>query len=200
MKISTREKRFLIAGSIGVVLVLGLLFGDQWMPSRQGLSSSLDYKKKLLLKYRETVNQEEAYKARLQQYQERLRLGGVRLLAGDNPSIAGAELQRVLADIASRIGVEISRKTPQPEQKIQDNLIKVSVSIETNCMPDQLVQLIAAVESYEKFLIVDELMINSFRIQKKTEIRPNLKVSGYILGPPLKPGEKPASAESRAAN
>jgi len=74
------------------------------------------------------------------------------------------------------------------------------VRIETNCMPDQLVQLIAAVESYEKFLIVDELTINSFRIQKKYEIRPQIKVSGYILGPPVKPGEKPASAENRVSN
>ncbi len=200
MRISTREKYFLIAGAVAGVLTLVLLLGDRWMPSGKDLSNSSEHKKKVLLKYRETLNQEEAYKTRLAQYQQRLKQDEARLLPGDTPSIAGAELVKVLADMASRIGVDISRKDVQPEQKVQDNLMKISVRIETNCLPDQLVQLIAAVENYEKSLSVDELMINSFRIQKRYEIRPAIKVSGYILAPPAKPGEKPASVENRAGS
>jgi len=116
----------LIGGSIAALLVLLFLFGDTWMPNRQDITNSLEYKKKTLLKYRETLNQHEAYKARLEQSQQRLRKDEARLLSGDNPSIASAELQKVLADIASRTGVEISRKEPQPEQKVQDNLMRVS--------------------------------------------------------------------------
>ena len=196
MKISTREKYFLFIGAGALVLTLVLLFGDRLIPSRQEGANDIDYKKKLLVKYRETLDQEESYKARIEQYRQRLKQDEALFLSGDNPSIAAAELQKVLSDIAARNGVEISRKDIQPEQKIQNNVIKVSVRIETNCLPDQLVKFIAAVEDYERFLTLDELNITGFRMQKKYEIRPILKVSGYILGPEAKPGEKPASAQN----
>ena len=196
MKISTREKYFLFIGAGALVLTLVLLFGDRLIPSRQEGANDIDYKKKLLVKYRETLDQEESYKARIEQYKQRLKQDEALFLSGDNPSIAAAELQKVLSDIAARNGVEISRKDIQPEQKIQTDVIKVSVRIETNCLPDQLVKFIAAVEDYERFLTLDELNITGFRMQKKYEIRPILKVSGYILGPEAKPGEKPASAQN----
>ena len=196
MKISTREKYFLFIGAGALVLTLVLLFGDRLIPSRQEGANDIDYKKKLLVKYRETLDQEESYKARIEQYRQRLKQDEALFLSGDNPSIAGAELMKVLSDIAAGTGVEISRKDIQPEQKTQNNVIKVSVRIETNCLPDQLVKFIAAVEDYERFLTLDELNITGFRMQKKYEIRPILKVSGYILGPEAKPGEKPASAQN----
>jgi hypothetical protein len=194
VKISTREKYFLFAGAGALVLTLLLAFGDRLIPSRQEGVHDLEYKKKLLVKYRETLDQEESYKARIEQYRQRLKQDEALFLPGDNPSIAAAELQKVLSDLAARNGVEISRKDIQAEQKIQNNVIKVSVRIETNCLPDQLVKFIAAVEDYEKFLTLDELNITGFRMQKKYEIRPILKVAGYILSPEAKPGEKSPTA------
>ena len=194
MKVSSREKYFLFVGAGALVLTLFLLFGDGLIPSRQEGASGVEYKKKLLVKYRETLDQEESYKTRIEQYKQRLKLDEALFLSGDNPSIAGAELQKVLSDIAARTGVEISRKDIQAEQKVQNNVVKVAVRIETNCLPDQLVKFIAAIENYEKFLTLDELNITGFRMQKKYEIRPILKVSGYILGPEAKPGDKPATA------
>ena len=196
MKISTREKYFLFIGAGALVLTLVLLFGDRLIPSRQEGANDIDYKKKLLVKYRETLDQEESYKARIEQYRQRLKQDEALFLSGDNPSIAGAELMKVLSDIAAGTGVEISRKDIQAEQKVQNNVIKVSVRIETNCLPDQLVKFIGAIENYERFLTLDELNITGFRMQKKYEIRPILKVSGYILAPEAKPGEKPASAQN----
>ena len=51
---------------------------------------------------------------------------------------------------------------------------------------------LAAIENYDKRLSVDELQINSFRIQKRYEMRPILTVSGYILAPETKPETKSA--------
>ena len=196
MKVSIREKYFLYVGAGALLLTLLVLFGDRLIPNQQEGASYVEYKKKLLVKYKETLGQEESYKARIEQYRQRLKQDEALFLSGDNPSIAAAELQKVLSDIAARNGVEISRKDIQPEQKIQTDVIKVSVRIETNCLPDQLVKFIAAVEDYERFLTLDELNITGFRMQKKYEIRPILKVSGYILAPEAKPGEKPASAQN----
>ena len=169
MKVSTREKYFLFVGAGALLLTLLVLFGDRLIPSGQEGANDPEHKKQLLVKYRETLDQEESYKARVEKYRERLKQDETLFLSGDNPSIAGAELTKVLSDIAARTGVEISRKDIQPEQKIQNNVVKVSVRIETNCLPDQLVKFISAIENYEKFVTLDELTINSFRMQKKYE-------------------------------
>ena len=161
------------------------------MPSGAGAAGSVELKKRMLLKQKETLMREQEYKTKAELYRQRLTQDLTRVLPWDNPTIAAAELQKLLKEIADRNGVEIIRKDVQQEKKVvQENLVKVSVKIETNCVPDQLVQFLAAVENYEKSLSVDELVINSFRIQKKYEIRPIITVSGYIVAPPAAPAPK----------
>ena len=193
MKLTGREKKFVIGGSAIGALALLLYVALVMLPSREALSSSVSSKKMVLLKQRETLSREAAYKARIGQYRQRLKQNMSRLLPGDKDSIAGAELQRVLKDLADHAGVEILRKDLQATQKLQDGLLRVSVRIETNCQPDQLVQFLAAIENYASFLTLDELQINGFRMQKKYEIRPSIIVSGYIMGPETKPGDNVAS-------
>lgn len=68
-------------------------------------------------------------------------------------------------------------------------MTKVSVRIDINCNLDQLVQFLTAIENYEKYLKIDECMINGFRIQKRFEIRPSLTIAGYINLPDSKSKE-----------
>ena len=183
MKFSARERNILIVGGVVLLASIGVYFGDQLVPGRSGQAGELDLKKKKLAQYREMVALEGNYKARLEQYRQRLLADQGRLLPGDNPSIASAELQKLLTDLASQSGVDVTRKNIQRETKLQDNIVKISVQIETNCGLDQLVQFLSAVENYEKFLTVDTLNITSFRIQKRYDIRPSLTISGLILVP-----------------
>ena len=187
MKITARDRKVLIAGGIVVVLVAVFYLWSTPLQSTAELGQQVEFKRRMLARQREMLGQENNYKARLDQYHKRLDQDMTRLLTGSTPSLAGAELQNILSDLASQSGVEITRKTAQNEQKVQGNLIKVSANIETNCTPDQLVQFLAAVENYPKFLRVDALNIISLRLQKKFEIRPNITVAGYISAPETKP-------------
>jgi len=194
VKITAREKRFLWVGGImcGISLILYLLM--LIVPSPGDLTGTVEFNKKLLQRERDAISREETYMARIEQYKARIDQNMARLLPGDNPNVAGAELQKVLKDLADQNGVEIMQRNVQREQKIEDSLIKVSVRIETNCGLDELVRYLAAIESYDKFLTVDELVINSIKMQKKYEIRPSLTVSGYIIAPEAKPEDKPATS------
>ena len=191
MKITARDRKFLIAGGIVVALVAGFYLWTMPLQSPGELAKEVEFKKRMLIRQREMIGQENNYKARLDQLRKRLDQDSGRLLTGRSPSLAGAELQNILSDLASQTGVEITRKTAQNEQKVQNDLIKVSANIDTNCTPDQLVQFLAAVENYPKFLTVDALNIISLRLQKKFEIRPNITVAGYITAHETK-AEKPA--------
>jgi hypothetical protein len=183
VKITARDKRVLIAGAAICVAGLIVYLAVSVIPNGDDLGRMEQLKKAMLLKQRETLAQEEVYRLRVDQYRQRLKDDFTRVLPGDNANVAAAQLQQVLKDLADRTGVEITRKDIQKEQKIQDGLTKVSVRIETNCLPDQLVQFLAAIENYEKFLTLDLLAINSFKMQKRYEIRPSLTVSGYIMTP-----------------
>ncbi len=192
MEISAREKKFLIGGGVSAILIVGYYLVSTYAPGISDTGSSVEIKRRTLLQQREIVSQEALYRSRAEQYRQRLQQMTTLLLPGDNPSIAGAELQKVLKDMADQSGVEINRRTIQREQKLQGDIVKISVNIETNCEPEQMVQFLAAVENYEKRLVVDELMINAFRIQRRYQARPSLTVSGYIRVPEPKTETKSA--------
>ncbi len=196
MKISTREKRVLIAGGAVAGLVLVFYLGTMVLPGREGLSQEVLTKRRTLLGQKEMLIREDRYKARIDEYRQRLKQDLTRCLPGENPSIAGAELQKVLKDLADQNGVEIIRRDVQQGQKLENGLVKVSVRIETQCVLEQLVRFLAAIENYGKLLSVDELSITSFRMQKRWEIRPGLTVSGFIVVPEANTGQKPATAQS----
>jgi|PlaIllAssembly_1097288.scaffolds.fasta_scaffold12814_3 type II secretory pathway component PulM len=192
MQVTGRERKFIIIGVIAVLAIAVFYFVSGPSPVKQEASLSVEQQRRALLQSREILAQEPVYRARAEQYRQRLQQLRATFLQGDNASIAGAELQRVLKELADQSGVDIVRRTIRGEQKLQNGVVKVSVNIETNCQPDQLVRFLAAIENYEKHLSVDELQINSFRIQKRYEMRPILTVSGYILVPETKAEAKTA--------
>jgi len=191
VKLTLREKRFIFAGIIVVVAVLILYAAASVMGDRESLTQEVERNKQLLLKQREILNSEEGYKKRVEQYTIHLKQDLTRLLPGNNSSVASAGLQAILKDFADQSGVEITKKNTLQEKKVPDNemLTKVSVRIETNCNLEQLVDFLVAIESYEKFLKVEELIITSFPIQRRYQIRPSLTVVGYISSPNLEPTE-----------
>ncbi len=195
MRVSARERRVLIIGGAVVAAVLIYYVADALLPSRSTLAAEVANRKRTLLAERELLGQEASYKTRVEQYQKRLEQDRSRLLPGDNPNVAGAEVQRVLKELADRNGVEITQRNVQREKKL-DKLIKVPVQINMQCNADQLVQFLAAIENYDKFLTVDELSITSFPMQRRFETRPSITVSGFIAAPPeAPPGVKAAASQ-----
>jgi hypothetical protein len=195
VKVSSREKLIIGIGIVAAIAVILFYAATELLPESQNLSRDVELKKSMLRSQRDTLSREETYKKRLDQYQKQLDQDLSRFLPGENASLAGAELQKVIKDFADRSGVEINQRNIQAEKKIQDIAIKVAVRIETNCTPEQLVQFLALVESHEKLLRIDELVISSLRIQRRFEIRPSVTISGYIRAPEEKPKEKaPAKA------
>jgi hypothetical protein len=196
VKINTREKRVLFTGIVIAAAVLIFYTLTSFLPDRQDLALKIDSKKKAILRQRETLKREESYQKSIEQYNKRLEQDMTLLLPGENSSVAGAELMKLLKDFADQNGVNLTTRNNLPEKKIPGmQLAKVSARVETSCDLDQLVRFLAAIENYPRFLKIEELMINSFRMQaqKKYEIRPGLTVAGYIRLREEKQAEKPAS-------
>jgi Tfp pilus assembly protein PilO len=192
VKVTSREKMVIIIGACIAAVIL-ISYAVLTLDPVRDLAQNVELKKKSLRNQRENLLREDIYKKRLEQCNKQLNQDMMRLLPGDNTSLAGAELQKVIKNFADQAGVEITQRNILPEKKVQDIATKVSIRIETNCTPEQLIQFLAAIENYEKMLTIDEMMIAAIRLPKKAEIRPSLTISGYIQMQPEKLKEKAAA-------
>jgi hypothetical protein len=198
VKITPRERTSILI-AVGALLLVGIFYAaTQLIPDSQNLSREVDLKKKMLRSQRDTLKHEDVFKSRLDQYQKQLGQDTTRFLPGENASIAGAELQSIVKALADQNGVDIPQRNIQQDKKIPDIATKVSVRIEAICTAEQLVHFLSAIESYEKMLRVDELVISSLRIQKRFEIRPSMTISGYIRAVEEKPKDKPPAKPGAA--
>lgn len=197
MKVGAREKNFIFIGT-GIIAILALYYAlTMEQPGGEELTDTVEIKTKTLRNQRETLDLEGVYESRLQLYNARLLENKTRLLPGNTPNVAGAELLNTLTDIAEKNGVEIIQRSNRQEEKIDDVLIKISAQINTRCNMEQFVQLLTDIENYEKFLTVDTLnirMSNRGRARNQqnsnnTDITPILTVSGYILTDEVEPEE-----------
>lgn len=196
MKMTVREKRYLLAGA-AIAIAIGLFYVfTSLVPNREKLAGEVELKKRTLAAQREVLLGEETSRRLVQQHGRRLAQLRTRLLPGDNSSVASAELQQALKNFADQSGVEIIQKNTLPERALPDSpdITRVSVRIETRCDLEELVNFLTAIENYDTFLKVEELVINSFRNQRRYEIRPSLTVTGYIGT------RSPAPAELSAAS
>ncbi len=198
MKITSREKKFILVGIAAVAAVLVFYLVIMLLPDRETRAEQVETKRKMLLRYRETLRQEEIYKKRVEQYRQHLEQDMTRLLPGDNPNVAEADLQKLLMGFADQSGVEITRKNTLPDKKMEDDLIKVSVSIEVNCELEQLVQFLKAIQSHERFLKVEQFQITGFQTQGRQQIRPSLTVVGYISSKASESKESPPESAEAA--
>lgn len=198
MKITPREKKFIFFGTIAVAAIAVFYLTTLLLPDRESRAQQVETKKSMLLRYRQMLDQEETFKNQAEQYAAHLQKNMTKLLPGDNPNIAEADLQKLLMSFADQSGVEINRKNTLPDEEIGDDLIKVSASIEINSNLDQLIQFLAAIQNYDKFLKVEQLQITSLQTQRRQQIRPTLTVVGYIRSKASEPSEAPPESGSAA--
>jgi hypothetical protein len=190
VKITAREKKFLVAGSGIAIAFLAYFLVPTLIP--EDLTVTVKRKQNALRQERETIGLEEGYKARIAQCQERLAKDRARLWPG-GAATAIPSMQKVLQEIADASQVEVNSKSILAEQKVQENVTKIAVQLQVNCTLDQLVRFLSGVESYEKFLKVENLLISARRLGNRDIIFvPMLKVVGYVEtpSPPAKAGEK----------
>jgi Tfp pilus assembly protein PilO len=198
VKINPREKIVIIIGAVVAACVLIFYLATLLVPDSQSLARNVDLKKRMLRSQLDKVNREDYFKNLREQYEKHLAQDMTRFLPEDNPSLAGANLQKIVKDFADQSGLEITQRNILQEKRMQDLATKVSVRMETSCSLEQLVQFLSRIENYEKVLKVDEMVMSRLPNPRKMEIRTSLTISGYIALPPEKPAEKPATNEGNA--
>ena len=206
MKVSTREKKVLYAGIVLAVAIMIYYAATLFSPGDgESLAEKVNTQESLLRRQKEFIGREDFYKKFIEESENDITKIQTRLLPGNSPSGAATELHRILSDFAEDSGVVITQRNNQPERKVADSesLTKVSVRIGVDCQLDTLVDFLIAIKNYDKFLKVEELLINTALQQKQLALRRPLYmiVAGYISTPlpdesTTKPGENTTQASS----
>ncbi len=188
-----------LVGRLLALLLLGAVIGLFWLAIAQPVLDRM-------LSYRETIATAEerlpqlrrlaASAPMLQAQLTQIRRdpqARTRLLSGANESLAGADLQKRVAQITSRYGVVIRSTQPLPARDEADfRRISIRIALEGNT--EALHKILYALESSATLLFIDNVQIRSRSggrvVRNRDRVAPTdsvlavrLDLSGYTEGP-----------------
>ena len=181
MKISDRDKRFLVFGGLSIVAYLLITMVINPIYSTQvRKDNEIKEKIRFIEKYYDILNQKTYYEAKNKQNEEVQKSLSRRFLPGKKPGLAAASLQKTLEGFASKSAIKIDRVRVE-KHKFNESLMVIPIEITLRSSLENLTKFIYKVESYEKFLVIEKM--NTRRINKTDPelLQATLLISGFIL-------------------
>jgi type II secretory pathway component PulM len=207
-RLSARERTLVITGSIVFFLVLGryVVLGPL-MERREWVRSQLEIQPQLLEKNLRYLGQGKNIETALEKAKGELVTLEAGLLPGDTPPVSASNLQETLQLLAAKDGIQvITTRVLNPEPA--GSFTKIPLQAEVGGQLDQIVNLIKALESADKLLVVSELNVRSLitptipRVAAPAPPVQNLRASIIVAGftrtqPPPVPKSPSAPAKGK---
>ena len=175
-----KRKRFIIILGVSAGLSLFTL-GVVWVLSYNiKIEKLISQEKKKIAKNSAIVAQKEGKQAFLEYLQKQRADFDRKLLSGDTPAVAAAELQTILNDMASEFDLMIaSQRIITPKER--GIFLEVPVQITTQCTITKLKELLYQIETYSKFLSISSLDVRVVRARDPKDVKATIDISGFIL-------------------
>ena len=176
-----RERRFAAIGATVASVYLGFNFG--WVPlqeSRSATRVAVENAKLELLQSRAAIGRHQGLQSDVRTVERERRKLESRLLPGDSPNIAGAELGKVVNRLTSQSNVELKKKNDR-EPTGHGPLTEISSEITIIVTIEELVDFLYAIENHQK-----ELRVRSLTVRPQNPRKPDgsldvrMSISGFI--------------------
>lgn len=180
-RLTKRNKRALIL--LAVVVAVMVLVSYVILPfydAKGQIRSDIQSKQKELALSARTLEEKDAYLRSLAAVERVIAEYESAVWDARDASSATVQVEETVRAFANQHGVRVTRSNPLPEQKIGDEYIKISLQLNVESDMGGLVGFLHSIASHEKFLVVDEFNLASFRVRDKTQIRPRMRISGYV--------------------
>ena len=185
-----RERLFLIAGTLCVLLVVfKLLFAPLW-EKRQSLGEYVAMKEELLERTKEVISRKSEMEARRDHLGVMLAKYEASLLAGKTANLASAELQSRIERIGRQSGVRIKRINTLKAESMGE-YTKVWVEVTFHGDIRSLLNLLYDVENSAKALIVTQMDVRLQNNAGQQRLKVVMRVAG---GSVVEERDVPASA------
>lgn len=181
-----KNRRFLvIAGA--VLLLMAVVY--RLIPMFQemgGTGEAIALKQRQLEKYRQMVHEGDDLEKKLKSLEKILRQGESRLLTGKTPSLAAADIQNIVHDMATESNVEIKTvRVLKPEELEKGAYLSIPVQLTITSAIRPLEQFLYRIATSPRYLTVKKLRIRiattrSLKSSAKTDIRSDITVHGFL--------------------
>lgn len=179
MTISSRERRFLVAGGAALLAFLAITYAIVPAISSQ-MRVRNDYLEKLeaLERYQLVVEGKRRYEKKFAEAEGLFTQLQQRLLPGEKLTLAAAELQAMLHKVAGESGVTIVSESIHAPKKTE-GFTQVAVELSLNADLKKLRDFLYKIESAGKLLTVPKLTVNASFPRPGAELQVTVVVSGY---------------------
>ncbi|MCK5255309.1 MAG: type 4a pilus biogenesis protein PilO [Deltaproteobacteria bacterium] len=181
MKISKRDKKILTVGALAVVLIFVVTYVIvPFIESEMDIRERTQQKEMVLQKYEKIMNQRDEVEKELDQLRGKQNKLKKRLLKGSTPSLAAAEMQKVLEKISKKHELELkSVKVKDEEEKGEFLAIPLEVRLITDL--NRTRKFLADLEKNAKCLVIPKLKISVKNQRDPKEVIVTLVVTGFFI-------------------
>ena len=204
----SRRERGLVGATLAILIILlarYFIIGP-YLERREWVKNQLELQPQLLEKNLRYLARKDEFAAGLEASRNELKAREPRLLTGDTPSVSASDLQDTVQNLAVKGGTQvITTRVLNPETV--GSFAKIAIQMEIGGQIDQIANLMRAIDTSPKLLVVDEINVRSLfrpvgvpQPQAVPQIaiqnlRVSLTVAGYSRAQPPAPGktETPAA-------
>lgn len=181
--LSERDRMMLRVLGVFFLGVLGYLVGFRLLWSWNiSLSDELREETERFETYSGRTANEQALMKRLRSYESVRTSLNQNLLPGETPDLAMPELNKIIKDLASKHGVEVSRIQPGTPKDVNEFTV-VSVNMPIRCTTTQLKNFLYDLETHQRLLFIPEMNVRISQRRNPTDVKVDLTVSGLIRKP-----------------
>ena len=176
----SRNKKAIIIGGIFITCYALFVFAAQPIYKKQQIVAQQIQNKILFIqKYQEIVKQKSYYEAKGIENKSTNTSLNQKFLDETKPSLAAASQQRLVKELASKIGINIVRvRVDKP--KYMERLLSISTQVTIRSNLKNLTRFVHALENDKKFMIIEEISAQRTNNTDLEELQSQLTISGFI--------------------
>ena len=190
MNISKRDKKVLMIGALAVALFLVINYViSPFIESENDIQGGTEQKEMLLQKYERVINQRGEIEKKLAKMKREQSDLNKKLLKGSTPSLAAAEMQKMLENISKKYDLELkSVKVKDAEESGEFLAIPLEIRLTTDLNSTR--KFLADLEKNSKYLIIPKLKISVKNQRDPKEVIVTLVVTGFFMKKDTEKGKK----------
>jgi ACT domain-containing protein len=210
----SRRERGLVGVTLAILIILlarYFIIGP-YLERREWVKSQLELQPQLLEKNLRYLARKDEFAAGLDAARNEIKARESKLLTGDTPSVSASDLQDTVQNLAVKGGTQvITTRVLNPETV--GSFAKIAIQMEIGGQIDQIANLMRAIDTSPKLLVVDEINVRSLfrpvgvpqpQVAPQVAIqnlRVSLTVAGYARAQPPAPAktETPAPKSKSGA-
>jgi len=182
MRISAREKRFLLVGGLAVVLYLAAVYVvEPFISDQLQVREDIRKRARALERHQLVASEKDRIQRKVEALRAQLRQAEALQFPGEKPPLVAAEIQGLLHTVGQEAGITFARENVPAPKKVE-MLTQVTVELSVRGELRAIRDFLYMVQAYPKLLTVPRLTIRGAPARGQQPLLADLHVAGFTRG------------------